>query len=287
MDIGIGLPNVIPGVKGSELLEWARRAESAGFASLGTIDRIVYPNYEPLVALTAAAAVTERVRLTTAVALLPVRQNAGLFAKQAATLQHLSGGRVVLGVAVGGREDDYEGTGADFAGRGKRFEEMLAEIRADWDGAERGFAGAIGPDVSERPPSLIIGGQVDAAFRRAAEFGDGWMAGGGPPEALPEGRDKTERAFRAAGRSEAPRVMALSYFALGDDPDSDVERSIRSYYSFAPPYADMVVGLTTKGADEVAERVRRFEENGCDELILFPASSDPRHVDLLAEAVLS
>lgn len=287
MDIGIGLPSVVPGVQGRELLDWARRAEGAGFASLGTIDRIVYHNYEPLVALSAAAAVTERVRLTTAIALLPVRQNAGLFAKQAATIQHISGGRLVLGLAVGGREDDYEGTGAEFAGRGERFEQMLPEIKATWAGEERGFAGAIGPDVSERPPSLIIGGQVDAAYRRAAEFGDGWMAGGGPPEAFPEGREKAERAFRKAGRSDPPRVMALSYFALGNDPEGDVRRSIHDYYSFAPPYADMVAEGTAKSADELAERVRRFEENGCDELILFPASSDPRQVDLLAAAVLS
>ena len=68
MEIGIGLPSTVPGVEGHQVIEWARRAESAGFSTLGTIDRIVYPNYEPLVTLGAAAAVTERIRLTTAIA---------------------------------------------------------------------------------------------------------------------------------------------------------------------------------------------------------------------------
>ena len=83
MEIGIGLPTTVPGAKGKEVLEWARRAESAGFSTLGTLDRLVYPNYEPLVALGAAAAVTERVRLMTAIAILPYRANAALVAKQA------------------------------------------------------------------------------------------------------------------------------------------------------------------------------------------------------------
>src|SRR6266567_7665899 len=125
MDVGIGLPATIPGVGRDALLDWARRAEARGFSSLGTIDRIVYANYEPLIALAAAAAVTERIRLATTILIAPYRANAALVAKQAATLDHLSGGRLVLGVAVGGREDDYEVSGVDFHTRGRRLDEML------------------------------------------------------------------------------------------------------------------------------------------------------------------
>lgn len=79
--------------------------------SLGTIDRIAYPNYESLVSLAAAAAVTERIGLVTDILIAPLRTNSTLFAKQAATIDNLSGGRLTLGLAVGGRPDDYEVSG--------------------------------------------------------------------------------------------------------------------------------------------------------------------------------
>src|SRR5262245_37625801 len=99
MEVAIGLPSTIRGVEGAQVVEWARRAEAAGFSSLGTIDRIVYGNYDPLIALAAAAAVTERIRLVTSILILPLRTNTALMAKQAATVQRMSGGRLVLGLA--------------------------------------------------------------------------------------------------------------------------------------------------------------------------------------------
>ncbi len=286
MKIGIGLPTTIPGVKGSEVTEWARRAEASGFSTLGTIDRLVYPNYESFVALAAAAAVTERINLTTAIAILPYRQNAALLAKQAATIHDLSGGRLVLGVAVGGRPDDFEASRVPFEGRGRRFEEMLEDMQRIWAGEERGYAGAIGPDVSSNPPSIIVGGQVDAAFRRAAQYGDGWMMGGGPPEMFGDAREKLEGAFRDAGRDGRPVASALTYFSLDDDGESQTRATIGHYYSFMPEYADMIVAGTAKGEDGVKERVRAFADQHCDEVILFPASSDLDQVDRLAAAVL-
>jgi alkanesulfonate monooxygenase SsuD/methylene tetrahydromethanopterin reductase-like flavin-dependent oxidoreductase (luciferase family) len=286
VEIGIGLPTTIPGTTGEQVIEWARRADAAGFSSLGTIDRVVYPNYEPLVALAAVAAVTERARLLTSVMLLPIRQNAALVAKQAASIQALSNGRLVLGVGVGGRPDDFEASHVPMEHRGTRLVEMLDEMKRIWAGEERGFAGGVGPNVSADPPSLIIGGSVDATFGRAAKYADGWILGAQPPENLPGPRDKLRAAFAEAGRSEKPRALALSYFSLDDDPEAQVRATIGDYYSFLGEYTDRIVSVAAKGEDAIEERLRAFEEVECDELIMFPASADPEQVDKLAALVL-
>jgi alkanesulfonate monooxygenase SsuD/methylene tetrahydromethanopterin reductase-like flavin-dependent oxidoreductase (luciferase family) len=129
VEIGIGLPNAVPGVGRAGIVDWARRAEAAGFSSLGTLDRIAYGNYESLIALAAAAAVTERIRLATDILIAPLRANTALLAKQALTIDHLAGGgRVVLGLAPGGRQDDYELGGIDFAERGRIFDRQLEAL---------------------------------------------------------------------------------------------------------------------------------------------------------------
>jgi alkanesulfonate monooxygenase SsuD/methylene tetrahydromethanopterin reductase-like flavin-dependent oxidoreductase (luciferase family) len=286
MQVGIGLPSVVPGVTGEQLVEWARRAERAGFSTLGTIDRLVYSNYESLVSYAAAAAVTERIRLTSDILIVPYRANAALLAKQAATVHHLSGGRLELGVAIGAREDDYEASGVPTKGRGRRFEEMLDEMKRIWAGESRGHAGAIGPDVSGRPPSILVGGSGDAAFRRAAKYGDGWTAGGSPPEQFAQGREKALVAWRDAGREGQPKTTALAYFALGDDPEGDARRSVGDYYAWLGDYGDQIVQSVAKSEEMVKGYVAAFEQAGCDELILFPSSSDPEQVDLLAAAAL-
>src|SRR5207302_7817206 len=145
-------------------------------------------------ALAAAAAVTERIRLATTIMIAPYRANAALVAKQAATIDHLSGGRLVLGVAPGGREDDYEASGVDFHTRGKRFDAMLEQWERIWAGESFGAAGAIGPRPPRGRPALLIGGSVERAFERAARYADGWIMGGGPPDQFKERVAKLERA---------------------------------------------------------------------------------------------
>ena len=279
MDVGIGLPATIRGVTGEQLTEWARKADAAGFSSLGTIDRIAYANYEPFIALAAAAAVTERIRLLTSISILPYRVNAALVAKQAATIQNLSGGRLVLGLAVGGREDDFEASGVPYKGRGQRFEEMLARMKEVWEGDE------IGPRV-DPPPSLIIGGQVDAAYERAARFADGWIMGGGPPDQLAQGREKAEAAWKAAGREGSPRIMGLIYYSLGDGAEEAAQSYLLDYYAWLGDVAGMIASSAATDAETVKQYVSGFEQAGCDELVCFPCSPDPEQVDLLAEAAL-
>ena len=211
MDIGIGLPNAVRGIDRAGTVEFARRADQAGFSSLGTIDRLAFPNYESLIAMASAAAVTERIRLVTDILIAPLRGTA-LLAKQAATLDEISDGRVVLGLAVGGRPDDFEVAGVDFSQRGRIFERQLEELVEFWKGE-----GGVGPaPVSGERPGLLIGGSADIAFQRAAKHADGWTLGGGTPEAFSEGRAKLLEAWEAEGREGQPRTMALFYYGLGD-----------------------------------------------------------------------
>src|SRR5918993_938676 len=174
MDIGIGLPATIPGTRGSLILDWAKRADSGPFSSLGILDRMVYPNYEPLITLAAAAAVTDRVRLMPTVLLAPLR-GAGVLAKQAATIDALSGGRLTLGLGVGAREDDFQFAPASFHNRGRRFEEQLELMKRVWSGqAVSDEIGAVGPTPAQAGgPELLIGGYTPVSIRRGGGGGGG------------------------------------------------------------------------------------------------------------------
>jgi alkanesulfonate monooxygenase SsuD/methylene tetrahydromethanopterin reductase-like flavin-dependent oxidoreductase (luciferase family) len=284
MEVGIGLPNAVKGATGEQLVEFAREGEKHGFSSLGTIDRLVYDNYDPFVALAAAAAVTERIRLATAVLLVPWRLNAALVAKQAASVHALSGGRLVLGAGLGAREDDYQASGLATKGRGARFDEMLEEMQRIWEGEERGYAGAIGP-LSHGAPQLIVGGQVDAAFKRAARFADGWIMGGGAPDQFAEMAGKVKEAWSDAGRDGEPRLMSLAYFSLGPDAEQNAKEGIGSYYEWLGEIGEQIVASAANDPETVRQYASAFEEAGCDELIFFPGSSDPAQASLLREAL--
>jgi alkanesulfonate monooxygenase SsuD/methylene tetrahydromethanopterin reductase-like flavin-dependent oxidoreductase (luciferase family) len=285
MDVGIGLPSTIPGVEGDRLLGWARRAEARGFSSLGTIDRIVYDNFEPLIALAAAAAVTERIKLATTILIAPMRANGALVAKQAASLDRLSNGRLVLGVAVGGRQDDYTASGVEFRTRGRRFGEMLEQWQAIWAGESFGTAGAIGPRPARQRPALMVGGGADVVFERVAAYGDGWVMGGGSPDQFSQGAEKLRRAWEARGREGAPQTLALAYFALGDRAEQAADSYLRDYYAFLGEYAGTVADSAAKDAATIRQYVEGFAAAGCDELVLFPCDPDPAQVDLLADAI--
>jgi alkanesulfonate monooxygenase SsuD/methylene tetrahydromethanopterin reductase-like flavin-dependent oxidoreductase (luciferase family) len=286
MEVGIGLPNAVPGTTHRQLLDWARTAEDAGFSSLGTIDRIVYPNYEPLMALSAAAAVTERIRLATTVMLGPLRMNAALVAKQMLSLDAIAGGgRAVLGIGLGGRDDDYAVSGASLSKRGAWQDRALAQIRRIFDGGE-GDEAKIGPRVPGKRPTLIVGGSVDATFRRAARYGDGWIMGGGPPDQLAAGNAKLDEAWTGEGRSGEPKTVALSYFSLGDRAKENADRYLLDYYGFlGEELSGMIAASAAKDPDTVRAYLAGFESAGCDELIIFPTTNDVRQIELLAAAV--
>src|SRR5262249_49375735 len=154
------------------LRAWARDADGGPFSSLGVLDRLVYDSSDPLIALAAAAAVTVRIRLATNIVVGPLR-NSTLLSKSAASLHALSGGRFILGLAIGARQEDYSAAGVAYRTRGSHLVEQLSCLRDLWE------SGLVGPDLTALgAPELLVGGTSDAVFARVARYADGYMHGG-------------------------------------------------------------------------------------------------------------
>jgi alkanesulfonate monooxygenase SsuD/methylene tetrahydromethanopterin reductase-like flavin-dependent oxidoreductase (luciferase family) len=278
--IGIGLPAAIAGVSRDTLLNWAQLAEARGFSSLGAIDRIVFPNLDPLTALTAAAAVTERISLCTCILLGPLRSNHAQFAREIATMEVLSEGRVILGLGVGSRADDFEVSGVPFERRGREFTAMLETATAIW----RGEHGAVGPPPP-RPggPPLYFGGESKAAIARAVRFGTGWFAGGGRVDGFRDQVGVIRQAFDEAGR-EAPKIMKLGYFALGDDAKQHSTNFFSAYYGPRGPerLQQALAGCFTT-PEAITAALEQFRDAQCDEVVLMPTNPDSAQVERLAD----
>src|SRR2546430_6262625 len=266
------------GISGDLLVEWARRADAGPFSSLGVLDRIAYQNYEPFPAQAATAAVTGRIRLATMIAIAPLR-NTALLAKQAASLDALSGGRLTLGLAVGARGEDYEVAQVPSRGRGRRFGEQLEAIRDIWE------EGKIGPTPNAPGPQLLVGGSSGEALARMARYADGYMHGGGPPRAFSGAAVKALTAWSDLGRPGRPRLWGMGYFALGDGNADAGAEYLRHYYAFTGPFAEKIAAgnLTSPGA--IIDFIRGYEDAGCDELVLFPTTSGVEQLDRLAEVI--
>ena len=277
MEVGVGLPTTTPGADGTGILEWARRADQGPFASLGVLDRMVYRSVEPFAALSAAAAVTARARLVTMVVIGPLR-NTALLAKQAASLDLLSAGRLTLGLAIGARTDDYRALGVDPAGRGRRLGEQLAELRELWE------KGEVGPEpVQPGGPPLLAGGLSGEAFARMARGADGYVHGGGPPRAFAAAAARAWAAWRDLERPGRPQLWGQGYFALGDADAGDAY--LRDYYAFTGPFAAKVAAGNLTSGRAVKDFVRGYEDAGCDHLVLLPTVSDPAQLDRLADVL--
>jgi alkanesulfonate monooxygenase SsuD/methylene tetrahydromethanopterin reductase-like flavin-dependent oxidoreductase (luciferase family) len=279
MDIGIGLPVLCPDPE-LPVMAWARRAEERGFTSLGAVDRLVYDCYEPLTALAVAAGATSRIRLTTVVLLAPLRVNYALFAKSAATLDRLSGGRLVLGLAPGPREDDYTAAGADFHRRGKLLDALVERAVRQWERPDD-----IGPaPATPGGPPLLFGGTGEATLRRMTAHGAGWVGGASGAADFRAFLPKVTKAWQDAGRAGTPRLIGTANFTLGPDAEQRLRGRLLDYYAFAGPYAQRSVaaGLTTP--EQVAREVAAYAEAGCGELILLPNGGGMEQMDLLADA---
>jgi alkanesulfonate monooxygenase SsuD/methylene tetrahydromethanopterin reductase-like flavin-dependent oxidoreductase (luciferase family) len=282
--IGIGLPNQVRNLDPAIIPQWAATAEEAGFSTLGTVGRYAYPGVSDTVALAAAAGATSRIGLLSNVLLAPVWPPY-LLAKELAGINGVSGGRLTLGIGIGGREDDFVVDGLPMAGRGKRLDHDLQVYRSVWSGEPVG--GGPNPAVPEgtRQVPLLFGAMSDAAFRRAAREGDGFIGASVPPQMVEQSFDAARKAWTEAGRTEAPRLVAIAYFAIGDVDKG--RANVRDYYiSAGADVADLVSGNLSGGVEAIKDTVKAFEDIGAEELVLNPGIADLDEVSRLADVVL-
>ncbi|MET9264972.1 LLM class flavin-dependent oxidoreductase [Amycolatopsis sp. NPDC004079] len=281
MDIGVGLPSTVPGAAGKELVEFAGRAEELGFSTLAVLDRLVYDSYDSLVALAAAAAATERITLASTILLAAYRPSGAVLAKQLASIDRISGGRLVLGVAAGGREDDFAASGVAYRRRGARLDALLEELGQVWSGG--GAVPGIGPKPERGRIPIWIGGHSEAALARAAKHGIGWISPGGSASAYSELVERANTAFAAAGRTEKPRMAAMTYVGLGEENSARGAQYLRDYYSYIGPKAEFLAKGLLSDEARLRDTIDSYAAAGCDELILFPTTADPGQLDQLAK----
>ncbi len=290
MEIGVGLPTNLRGTNKDLVLEWAQHAEAAGFASLCMGERLTYAGYDWVLSLTAAAAVTSRIRLLSNVIILPIHP-VGVVAKQSLSLDDFSGGRFSLGVGLGTPLDDYDVAPSAREGRGARFEESLRTLRELWKG-ESLIDGvrAIGPaPVREGGPELLLGANGLKSLRRAGEFTDGavtWSFSADPREARTM-FDVVEDAWRDFDRKGSPRLVCGCYYSVGPKAEEDLAAYFHDYYPHVLPgqVEDLLRAVRTVTPDVIREVVQQFEDIGCDEFIFVPIKPDIAHLDGLAEIV--
>ncbi len=295
VSIGVHVPSVSPaGLQdGAAYGAYFREIEDLGLDGVWVEDRIFHPAHlaDSLTLLTWAAAHTKTVQLGTAVMVLNLRA-APVVARQVATLQHLSGGRVALGVSIGGRPEEYRALGVPIDKRVGVFRESLSVLRQLLSGEPVTAPGAyFNPSEAVVRPAaetpILIGGIAEAAIRRAGALGDGWIMGPfGGVEAFEQGWDIARQGAAAAGKDPDSLIAGrLIYVAIDDDKETagaDITRFLHGYYG--PDFGAEKHAIFGPPA-EVAERLRELVDAGLTHLMLGLPSLDRTQLRRLAEEV--
>ena len=194
---------------------------------------------------------------------------------------------MTLGVAVGGREDDYRLAGTSRGNRGRRFDQQLGLMKRIWAGQPAGEGvGPVGPPPARLGgPELLVGGRAPEAVRRVGLWGDGFIAGGGGPQAARECFAMAEESWKVAGRAGRPRFVGLMYFILGEDRLEEGRSNYAHYYAFTGPTVADRMRAIPYTSETVCQAIQGFAAVGVDELILFPCVADLDQVDRLADVV--
>ncbi|MEZ5165640.1 MAG: LLM class flavin-dependent oxidoreductase [Acidimicrobiales bacterium] len=261
---------------------WCAAIDEGPFRSLAVGERLAFDNLEMHTALSYAAARTERVRIAPTIVILPMHPVA-VAAKQLATLDVLSGGRVDVVVGVGGRDQDYRCAERSFSHRHQRLDEQVAELRRLWAGGAPHDGASVGPEpVQPGGPPVYASALGPKSIARAARWADGNLGFTLAPDTddheLAFGRIR--EAWADAGRVEQPRISTSFWYSV-DDADGQALRAYAYRYLevFGSEAAAMMADMcTAAGLDAVAAGLDRLEAAGCDEVYLVPTTVDPAHL---------
>src|SRR3990172_1032046 len=294
--IGLCLVNPAPQIQPGRATAAAKKCEEMGLHSFWIIDRIAYDNLEPLTVLAQAAAVTQRIRVGTAVLLAALRHPA-LLAKTVATLDFLSGGRVTLGIGFGSRENDFAAVEIPFEHRGSRAEEAMRLMKRLW--TEEGVTHkgrffqvenlTIGPRPIQSPhPPIWMGGSAEAVLRRTARLADGYICGSSAIQDFPSLWEKISGLAISAGRHpEEIEKAALTFMVIDENRAKAVDACaayVQRYYGKVR--MDVEKHLLVGAPEACAEKIRSFFSKGLDTLIIGAATPDLKQLDLFGDKVL-
>ncbi len=291
MDIGVALPTMALGATGALLRAWCDGIEDGPFSSISTGERVTFFNPEIGIALAVAAARTSRVEIFGNL-WVPMLHEPAMLAKQIATLDMVSDGRLTVGLGVGGRPHDYEAAGTNFARRHERLDELVDELRRLWSGGAA-FEGAdpLGPSTS-RPggPRILAGAMGPKALQRASTWADGITGFSLGDVGTEAGRlnSAAMRAWTNTGRTTPPRLVNGTFCVLGvDDPREVLTSFATTYLGFLGEELAGIIASGCRVSTEESLRTVLDEASaaGCDEFIIVPGTWDLGCLSAIAAVV--
>ena len=297
---GISIPQVFfDGPIDMPLIErWSKRAESLGFESLWTQEAITgaVPILEPVTLLSYLAAITEKVRLGTSVIVAPLRNPIQL-AKSLGSLDHMSRGRLTVGLGLGGNPNDIPPYGFSSEKRVRRFTEIIDVMKALWTQPEAHFQGEfwqldglkMEPKPLQKPhPPIWLGARHINALRRAVRHGDGWMgAGSSDTASFVTAVDQTKMYLEEADRDPGSFTISKRVYVAVDNDEDRAEGRLKEWFGKRYGNADMASQVSVWGSTaKVTEKLAKVTEAGAEMVLLNPAFDDMEHLDALAEEVI-
>lgn len=286
----MSLPTMAPGCTTETVRQWAPAIDAGPYSSLSTGERITFTNPDWLVALAAAGVLTERVRLFANLVVLPAHPVA-VVAKQLATLDQLSRGRLTVGLGVGGRGHDFVAAERPHGGRHGTLDTQVVELRRLWAG-EPPFprADPVGPAPVQDPVPVLAGAMGPKAMARASRWADG-VSGfsiSGDVDEMAAAFRLAEQAWSDAGRTTPPRRVSGCFFVLDDDEGRALETLqafVRRYLAIfgADLATTMAEGCRVASAARLREVIGGAEAAGCDELVLVPGTVALECLDRVTE----